>query len=128
MIDFEAITIETLANIFGVIERGYVHNETSLNELGERCHLADRGAVKFDLYGALMLTTRKLKLEIVEKETVERMAFAALNEAMPEGFRNITHFCKETPDAKAVLEVINLAIFAINPNINPRQIRKRQRI
>lgn len=128
MIDLDTITIEVLGNVFGLIERGYVHNQDAVDGCGVPCHQKHQGAVKFNLYGALMLTTSKLKLDITEKELVERYAFAAFKQAMPEPFTSIGQFCKAHQDHRPVLELINQAIKEIDPSVDPRQIRKRSRI
>lgn len=128
MIDHCEVAAEVLRDMFELLQYRYCHDQTAIMEDGSSIHYSDKRAVAFDLYGALYLKTRYLKLDLADKEKVERICWRAMKQAMPEPYTSAVQFCKDNPDNTPVLEMLIRAITELFPGTQTPEIRVRKRI
>lgn len=108
-LDYEAIAQKCLMDVSELLRTGWTNQGWCVNAERLPVHYTARSLTRFDLYGAVMVTTRSLKLEIVEKEKIEALLFSSLRSITGKSIVSFNAQCTKASDViDAVLEAAHL--------------------
>ena len=128
--DFDSVNIEReaaacLLKVEERLDRSWASGTQSLDARGRACHYAEPHCNAWDIYGAVMLSTRPLHFDIKTKEAIEGLMFRTIKAAMPGDYaqRGVVTFNNSCTDVEQVLAVIRKAIKTLAPEIQERNAR-----